>query len=59
VSNFSAVLDFARIVGTVLLIEKLSRKGATQEAKTFIISFLIAVAFLTEVFLARVERNET
>lgn len=45
----SAVLDFVRIVGTTFLIEKLTRKGACTEAKTFIYTALIFVAFLSEV----------
>ena len=57
-SNFSAVLDFVRIIGTALLVEKFSRKGASQEAKTFILSILVAIAFLTEVFTSRVESLE-
>ena len=58
-SNFSAVLDFVRIIGMALLVEKMSRKGASQEAKTFIVCILVALAFLTEVFTSRVESVET
>ena len=58
-SNFSAVLDFVRIIGMALLVEKMSRKGASQEAKTFIVCILVALAFLTEVFTSRVETIET
>ena len=42
-----------------LLVEKMSRKGASQEAKTFIVCILVALAFLTEVFTSRVETIES
>ena len=58
VSGVSAVLDFARIVGTTFLIEKTTRKGVSKESATFIYLALLALAFVTEVCSARVERSE-
>lgn len=57
-TNFSAVLDFVKLVGMVLLIEKLSRKNVSQEAKTLICFILLAVAFLSEVNCSRIESIE-
>ena len=58
-SSFSAVLDFVRIVGTTFLIEKLSRKGVSSEAKTFIYLTIAAIAFLTECCNYRIDKDET
>ena len=57
-SSFSAVLDFARIIGTTFLIEKLNRKGVSSEAKSLIYLTLFTVTFLTEVCNSRIDKNE-
>ena len=57
-SSFSAVLDFVRIVGMTFLIEKLSRKGVSSEAKTFIYLTIAAIAFLIECCNYRIDKDE-
>ena len=61
-TSFSAVLDFVRIVGTVLLIEKLCRrnKGLLSGETNFQICIaLVCTAFLTEVYLSKIEKSES
>lgn len=58
ITSLSSVIDLLRIVGTTLLVEKLTRKGVSQEAKSFIMFSLVAVAFMTEVCVTRIESNE-
>ena len=59
VTSFSAVLDFVRIIGTTFLVEKLSRKNVSSEAKSFLYLALLVIAFMTEVCNSSIAKNET